>query len=627
MVDLAWPDLPSVVFLMYSKRGTMTVSFPRVLFAISSLGLGHATRSLAVINDFLARNWQVDIVSTGNALELLKRELAGNTAVCFKEMADYPPLERGLGWRRYVYLFVDLIRTWGLIRWERREVKRVDACYDCIFSDGRYGFYSRRTPSFIITHQVAFMPPRRLGKLFTLTRRINLRALKRFDTILIPDFPSDAVNLSGILSHSTLLADCSHCFVGILSSYRNLSLEKDLDYLFVISGYLLEHKEQFVSELIRQSLVLPGRKAFILGQKERPVLLNLLEGRNDLELYAMVDGQQRQKLFNRAKMIIGRAGYTTIMDLAEFGKSALLIPTPNQTEQEYLGRYLDHYGIFASSEQKKGFDLVASIGRCRSKTGFNPPWRTEVSLKMIRACIAPLLVKQFFSVIVPAHNEEKDLTATIAGLKSQNYPADRYEVIIVENGSSDRTFEIAQRLAEGDDRITVLQSARGVSRAKNAGLAEVAKKSEWVIFCDADTVLGPSFLHELNTMLNRSSKRLSVGTCSIKPNCSDSLYTRSWFRIYDVIHRVTRTSYALQFAAAPVARKIGFHPELELAEDLVFIKGCREHGDFFFLDTDQVSTSTRRFNSVGYLRLGLYWLAGALVPVRFKRNWRYHVIR
>ena len=75
-------------------------------------------------------------------------------------MADYPPLERGTGWRLYWYLFIDLLHTWQLIRNEHREVQAIAGDYDFIFSDGKYGFHSRWTPSFILSHQIAFVPPK-----------------------------------------------------------------------------------------------------------------------------------------------------------------------------------------------------------------------------------------------------------------------------------------------------------------------------------------------------------------------------------------------------------------------------------------------------------------------------------
>jgi hypothetical protein len=620
--QLAEDGFSSTTYIM-KKTGT------RALFAVSSLGLGHATRSLAIIKTYLDNGWQITIVSAGSALKLLRNELAGHPCISFLEMTDYPPLERGLGWRMYFYLVIDLLETWRLIRNEHRRLREMEDTFDFIFSDGRYGFYSKTTPSFILTHQVAFIPPPFLKSTFLLTKYINLCALRKFDTILIPDYPSNTKNLSGILSHSSQLESHAHRYVGVLSSYRHLHLKQDIDFLFVISGYLFEHKETFVRTLLSQASTLPGKKVFILGQLDETELPGDICTDDDIIVYPMVDGEMRQILFNRSKMIIGRAGYTTIMDLVEHDKPGLLIPTPNQTEQEYLADHMKHWKYFGTALQDEYIQLQEVVAENEKITRFTPPWRTEESVARVKSCIDKMIYASFISIIVPAHNEESELEETVKKLLQLNYPADRYEIILVENGSDDSTLSIAQQFAScsGKAKVSVLQSRKGVSRAKNLGLAHTSPQSEWVVFCDADTHLEPQFLRHLNTRLNRSSDSLSVGTCRIMPRRPFRWGETVWFRVYDSIHQLTKTSYSLQIARTQIAVKVGFQPDLNLAEDLLFIKGCLHHGRFFFLPTDQVSTSTRRFNAVGYLRLSLFWMVGALLPVRWKQRLKYNVIR
>ena len=602
---------------------------PRALFAVSSLGLGHATRTLVIIREYLRRDYTVTVISAGNALAFLRLELEGEPAVELREMPDYPPLERGTGWRLYFYLAVDLLKTWRLIGREYREIRAMAADYDFILSDGRYGFHSPWTPSFILSHQIAFLPPKGLREASWLTEHINVAALRKFDCLLIPDYPYPSANLAGNLAHSHNLHRCTHCHVGILSSYPHLGLPRDIDYLFVISGYLLEHKDSFVRRLLEQAHELPGRKVFVLGNAGTDTALYDAFRRDDLEIHAVASGALRQELFDRARCIVSRAGYTTIMDLVEHGKRALLIPTPNQTEQEYLAYHLSSLGHFVS--RKQGADLREGLRDCAHTRLFEPPWRTAESIRRLTQRIEPLLHKNFISVIVPAHNEEKELAPTLRALLDQRYPSERMEIIVIENGSSDATAEIARGIANDPaaaGRLRVLQSERGVSRAKNTGLRAVSPGADWVVVCDADTRLGPHFLHHLNTWLNRHSEdRLSVGTTAVRPQPGDRLYARAWFTLYDWIHRLTRSSYSIQIARAPIARGVGFREQLHFAEDLEFIHDCRRYGRFFFMPTDQVGTSTRRFEARGYLRQGLRWLIEALMPLRHKLHRAYDVVR
>ena len=94
----------------------------------------------------------------------------------------------------------------------------------------------------------------------------------------------------------------------------------------------------------------------------------------------------------------------------------------------------------------------------------------------------------YLSIVIPAHNEESRLPRSLAEIDSflarQEYCA---EVIIVENGSHDRTFEIASEHARANSYITVLQSPdnlRGKGLAVKHGM--LAATGDWRFICDAD---------------------------------------------------------------------------------------------------------------------------------------------
>jgi hypothetical protein len=99
------------------------------------------------------------------------------------------------------------------------------------------------------------------------------------------------------------------------------------------------------------------------------------------------------------------------------------------------------------------------------------------------------------SVIIPAYNYGRFLGQAIESLRSQTY-AD-WECVVVDDGSSDGTAEVAAALAASDRRIACLsQATSGPSAARNAGLA--AASGEFVQFLDADDLLGPRKLqHQL----------------------------------------------------------------------------------------------------------------------------------
>lgn len=594
----------------------------KILFTVSSLGLGHATRTIAVINHFRDR-YDLTVISYGNTLAFLEKEL-GNDSVEFISFEDYPKLERGEGFKFYYYLVTDLIKTNVIIKKERKKIAEIEDDYDFIFSDGRYGFYSTKIPSFLLSHQITFIPPKGLASFVFLSDLGNYFYFKHFNTLFIPDFKNLEHSLAGKLSHPRFLKYLNHQYIGLLSSYSKMPLPKNIDYLFVISGYLEEHKNNFVSKLLEQAKKLKGKKVFVLGNADSEEITEMDEF--DIRIYSSAQSNLRKELLNRAKVVISRTGYTTIMDLVELDKQAILFATPNQSEQEYLARFNYFQDYFVIGEDENNFDLEKLTLELSKKSPFPAPGKTKQALLEIEKRIKCFFRHNFFSIIIPANNEISYINNTLKKLSEMDY--DNFEVIVVENGSTDNTFEA---IAEWEKKIANLrsfQSDKGVSIAKNYGLSKADSNSDWTVFLDADTILEKDFLKELNNYINKKTDaNLSIGTCSILPVDTDSLYERSWFKFYDFGHRLTKTSYSIQIAKTSIAKRVKFDEALKYSEDLKFIKDMQTFGNFFFLDTDEVSTSTRRFQKHGYFRTFIYWNIQALKPRSLKIKDDYNSVR
>lgn len=91
----------------------------------------------------------------------------------------------------------------------------------------------------------------------------------------------------------------------------------------------------------------------------------------------------------------------------------------------------------------------------------------------------------FFSIVIPAHNEQNRLPGTLEQifhfLEQQSFT---YEVIVVENGSTDRTYEVAQEFATRHEQLRVIQSEKGKGAAVQRGI--LTAKGEYRFMCDAD---------------------------------------------------------------------------------------------------------------------------------------------
>ncbi|HEV3244788.1 MAG TPA: glycosyltransferase [Candidatus Paceibacterota bacterium] len=231
--------------------------------------------------------------------------------------------------------------------------------------------------------------------------------------------------------------------------------------------------------------------------------------------------------------------------------------------------------------------------------------------------------KLFFSIVVPAHNEEKYIEDTLGHLKRLEYPAGKFEVVVVENGSADRTFELAKRFERNN--FHVLQSGKGVSRAKNAGIDRLSPQSDWVIFLDADTILEKDFLNELNVYLS-DKKGLAVGTVSLRP-IPDRPYARAWLWVHNVGHMLSKTSFAIKIVRRSLFPSLRFDQNLVTAEDIHMIQQALPHGKFFYLWTKNVATSTRRFEKLGWWYVLFYWVFVALLPEKWQQHFTYEAAR
>lgn len=227
-------------------------------------------------------------------------------------------------------------------------------------------------------------------------------------------------------------------------------------------------------------------------------------------------------------------------------------------------------------------------------------------------------MKNFFSIIIPAYNEEAYISDTIRSLLLLEYAKENFEIIIVENGSTDKTFETAKSFEGGN--VKVVQSQKGVSKAKNFGMSKINPQTNWIIFLDADTRLEKGFLNELDTYLDlHKAENLSIGTTTVRPEGRKRLYADFWFLFYNTGHALTSTSFAIQIVNAVYRDVIVFDEDRKFAEDLLLIKCLQKYGKFFYFRTKLVTTSTRRFDEVGWFRLFFKWNWQAIILSRTKR--------
>ena len=345
-----------------------------------SWGLGHATRDIPIIQELLARGHEVTVGSSGNALALLKKECPQCNFLLFK---DYPaPYSSS---RFFLPAFA--LGLPALLRAIHLEKRRFDEIisgkgFDLIISDNRMGVYSDAVPSYFISHQLRYSLPRPLYPLEIMTMPFNSLSHRHFAGVIVPDISpcGPGRNLSGKLCRSSIPPTSRRTYyAGILTSAKKMNVDEDLDYLAIVSGP--EPQRTLLEKIILcQVQSLPGKKVVLLGspRQERHERLDA-----STTVHSYVSNEDKALLMNRARFILSRSGYTTMMELAELDKKhALLTPTPGQTEQEYLSHYYAREGWFLSRSQYR-LRLAEDVVEAAGYSGFPEMAKTEENVKRL----------------------------------------------------------------------------------------------------------------------------------------------------------------------------------------------------------------------------------------------------
>lgn len=117
-------------------------------------------------------------------------------------------------------------------------------------------------------------------------------------------------------------------------------------------------------------------------------------------------------------------------------------------------------------------------------------------------------VSPFFTIVMPAYGVEKYLEEAVESIKKQTF--DDWELIIVEDGSPDRTGEIAERLVVTDDRIRVIhhEKNKGLSEARNTGITAGCGMYIW--FMDPDDMVDDDLLEKVHGAVETNPAKLVV---------------------------------------------------------------------------------------------------------------------
>lgn len=315
----------------------------RVLIGALDWGLGHAARSCELIRHYREAGWTVHLAAAGAAGRLLRAEFP---ELAYAELPAYRV--RYPGPNMYLNIARQLPRllraSYREHRWLRRFHRQTPL--DLVISDSRFGLRHPAVPSVFLTHQTEpILHPWIAAGVLPVYRAI----LRRFSAIWVPDV-AGLERLSGQLSREEHYPHVS--YIGPLSRFsafaQGVTQPTVWDTVTLLSGPEPQ-RTRLERELLPQLQRLPGRNLLIRGLPGAQP--NALPATARLSIQPVSYGTELARQLASARLVICRSGYSTLMDLRALRKPALLIPTPGQTEQQYLAHRAARQGWAQVQEQ------------------------------------------------------------------------------------------------------------------------------------------------------------------------------------------------------------------------------------------------------------------------------------
>ena len=362
----------------------------KVLVAPLDWGLGHATRCVPVVREFLRAGAEVELAvvkANANFFREVFPDLRQRLAPSYNIV--YPKH----GYNMALWLLKNSVHLNAVMRYEHHfaeeMVKRHG--YDVLFSDNRFAFYSKNALSIYMTHQRRIAFPRAFAAFERIGVMWHANIMRKFDEVWVPDleiYPGYA----GSLSHSGATpGDKPMRFVGTLSRFSEMvnvgnalgnvptpvDLEREVDLMSmsefmahsanvewdaapekrtsgnhsfemranykvvaVVSG-VEPARTQFEQQLRDALAQIPGRHMMILG---KPSAEQKTWTEGNIEFHTHLATNDFADAVKRADFVVSRGGYSTVMDMAELGAKCIFVPTPGQFEQIVLAHDLSKAG-------------------------------------------------------------------------------------------------------------------------------------------------------------------------------------------------------------------------------------------------------------------------------------------
>lgn len=328
-----------------------------ILIAPLDWGLGHATRCIPII-DCLVHLGHTIIIGTDGAQAALLKEFFPN--LTFLKLKGYEIQYSTNAHFFALKILLQLPKILRSIAFEKQWLKQIikEHHIDLVISDNRYGLYSEAIPCIFISHQLTIKAP--FKWLEYLLRKMNYSYINRFTACWVPDMEG-VENIAGELAHPIQMPKTPVHYINLLSRFKPMKAAQKFDYCILLSGPEPQRTvfENIVIESIKKI------KGSILLVRGKPLEKSVPFIADHVTVYNHLNVIELSKAIQESELILCRSGYSTLMDLLILQKKMMLVPTPGQTEQEYLAEKLSKDGIALTTKQMN-IDLAHLFDQAKS---------------------------------------------------------------------------------------------------------------------------------------------------------------------------------------------------------------------------------------------------------------------
>lgn len=226
--------------------------------------------------------------------------------------------------------------------------------------------------------------------------------------------------------------------------------------------------------------------------------------------------------------------------------------------------------------------------------------------------------KPFFSVIIPAFNEEKTISQTLESVLGQNFPRRQYEIIVVNNNSTDKTAAIVQKFPAVK---LIHEPKQGYVYALKRGAKEARGKI--LVFTDADTIVPPDWLSQYQKAYKDPRVAMVGGGANFQPKFGLIFLIQAFLNFFALI---TKIASGFNFSLRrDVYEKIGgFNPQINFHADTDLILRAKKEGKAVFLLKNRVITSSRHYRGLKGIVYVFKGIINAVWLFLFKKTLFWH---